>query len=456
MSSELKELMKEVAWAQKGELRRMDILPEVQNLVAARVAERTTTSRAEFRTWRWVSLGTAVAAAAAVVLVLVSLQRAPFLTFKIEGPFGQSGDLLAPPVGQAQAAVFSDGSRVVVGDRSNVRIDSVDSEGATVILDDGRLEASIVHRPSTRWMVRAGDYRIRVTGTRFSTNWNRHNRELTVRLFEGSVEVFGPGMAASGAKVRAGHVLRVNAHGATLAAADTMPAAPMAILQPVIEPIPAPPAVTEPAAPGAAAEVSPAIAPPAIAPPAPVPVPAPVAPASRLHRAATRAISPAATPPASTPAASASTGWRSLARHAQYREALAVAVGEGFDAQCEQLRAEDLVLLADVARLSGDYKRADQAYHAAMRRFPALDRPAFLLGVMSFEARHDYRDAASWLSRYLREHPTGPLATEAAGRLVEAWDLAGDTAKAREAARDYLRDHPTGPHRGLARRLAGP
>jgi outer membrane protein assembly factor BamD (BamD/ComL family) len=150
------------------------------------------------------------------------------------------------------------------------------------------------------------------------------------------------------------------------------------------------------------------------------------------------------------------TSWRALARHAQYRDALALAIAEGFDNDCNQLRSDDLVLLGDVARLGGDLKRADQAYRAALRRFPDLDRPAFAMGVMAFEARHDYRDAASWLSRYLRDHPTGPLATEAAGRLLEAWDLAGETSRAREAARNYLRDHPTGPHRALARRLAGP
>ena len=451
MSAELKELMKEVAGAQRSELRRINILPEVQHLVAARLAEGTTTSRAEFRTWRWVSLGTAVAAAAAVVLVMVSLQRTPFLTFRIDsGPFGQTGNLLAPPAGQAQAAVFSDGSRVLVGDRSNARIDSVDADGATVILDDGHLEASIVHRPSTRWMVRAGDYQIRVTGTRFSAAWDRRTKELTVRLIEGSVEVTGPGMAATGAKVRAGHVLRASAQGATLAVAEPIPALPAALIQPLIEPI-----IQPILPPPAATEAVPAVeAPAAVAPAAPMPV----APVSRFHRAASRATSQAAAAAASARSAvgTATANWRSLARHAQYREALSVAIGEGFDAQCDQLRAEDLVLLGDVARLGGDYQRADQAYRAALRRFPSLDRPAFSMGVMAFEGRHDYRDAASWLSRYLREHPTGPLATEAAGRLLEAWDLAGETAKAREAARTYLRDHPTGPHRGLARRLAAP
>ena len=220
--SAVEELMKDVAAAQKSELRRINIESEVKHLVAARMAEGTAKSRVETRTWRWVSLGSAAAAVAAVVLVVVSLHRSPFLTFTIDAPthFGQTGDLLAPPAGQAMAAVFSDGSRVVVGDSSHARIDSVDSNGATVTLDDGHLDATVIHRPQTRWLVRAGEYRIRVTGTRFSTAWSRRDQALTVRLYEGSVVVTGPGMAASGARVRAGRVLHATAQGATLAAAE--------------------------------------------------------------------------------------------------------------------------------------------------------------------------------------------------------------------------------------------
>lgn len=462
----VQELMKEVASAQKSELRRLDIESEVKHLVAARMVEGTARSRVESRTWRWISLGTAATAAAAVLLVAVSLHRTPFLTFIVDsspGHLSQSGDMLAPPAGQAMAAVFSDGSRVVVGDRSNARIDAVDADGATVILDDGHLEASIVHRPHTRWVVRAGDYKIRVTGTRFSAAWNRREHALTVQLFEGSVEVTGPGMAASGARVRAGHVLHASARGATLAlatdtqapqvapladlpAGEAAPEPVAAALPPVVEPLD-----SMPAAPAPSAATAPTEAPATISAPAP-----------RTHRQTSHAAAAASRAPA-TPAVAVSavappspTSWRVLARHAQYRDALTLAIAEGFDRDCDQLRPDDLVLLGDVARLGGDLKRADQAYRAALRRFPDSDCPAFALGVMSFEARHDYRDAASWLSRYLRDHPNGPLATEAAGRLLEAWDLAGETSRAREAARNYLRDHPTGPHRALARRLAGP
>jgi hypothetical protein len=497
--SAVEELMKEVAAAQKGELRRMNIESEVKHLVAARMAEGTAKSRVETRTWRWVSLGTAAAAVAAVLLVVVSLLRNPFVTVTIDTPsqlahIGQTGDLIAPPAGQAMAAVFSDGSRILVSESSHARIDSVDANGATVTLDDGHLDASVIHRPQTRWEVRAGDYRIHVTGTRFGAAWSRRDHALTVRLYEGSVVVTGPGIAASGARVRTGHVLHATARGATLALAETEAVAPQ------IVPIAVPgtpkefrtsndtqgsePAV-DPASAAVAAVAPPEAVEPALAPSAPE-APAPVVGTStRVHRwAASRGVgsrsaapsaavasapgsatasapapalapAPAAQPLPGTPVPMATT-WRALARRAQYHQALTLALAEGFDRDCDQLRGDDLVLLGDVARLGGDIRRADQAYRAALRRFPDLDRPAFALGVMAFESRHDYHDAASWLSRYLRDHPNGPLATEAAGRLLEAWDLAGDPARAREAARSYLRDHPSGPHKALAKRLAGP
>jgi hypothetical protein len=510
--SAVEELMKEVAGAQKLELRRKNLLPHVQNLVAERMVEGMAKSRAESRTWRWATLGTMAAATAAVLLVVSSLRQAPFLTFTIDDPahFGQTGDVLAPPAGQAMAAVFSDGSRVVVGDHSNARIDAVDADGATVILDDGHLDASIIHRAHTRWEVRAGGYRIRVTGTRFSAAWNRQSQALTVNLHEGSVEVTGPGIVGPPAKVRTGHVLHATARGALLSLAAAEPTAPQARLMDARagEPGGRGQAWTASSTPslavaemgsgalagvpaqgsaGVPSQVSPEDSPgleplPSVAPtpsstPTPTPFSAPLpsytrviapaatstaAPAPRPHRviatasatAASSASAHASPGRAAAPVSSAS--WRSLARHAHYHEALALAIADDFDAQCDGLRGDDLVLLGDVARLGGDYGRADQAYRAALRRFPELDRPAFALGVMSFEARHDYHDAASWLSRYLRDHPTGPLATEAAGRLLEAWDLAGEESRAREAARSYLRDHPTGPHRALARRLAGP
>ena len=59
--------------------------------------------------------------------------------------------------------------------------------------------------------------------------------------------------------------------------------------------------------------------------------------------------------------------------------------------------------------------------------------------------------AADWFSTYLREQPSGALAREALGRLIEAYQAAGDRVSARATAERYLKSYPDGPHATLAR-----
>jgi ferric-dicitrate binding protein FerR (iron transport regulator)/TolA-binding protein len=433
-------LMKEVAAQQRSELRRMGLTAQVQRRLATG-APSGDSSRKRHRRRSFMLFG-AVAFGAAAVLAVVIRRPAPLsyaLALGDSARPGQTGELLAASGGRTLAANFSDGSRVVLADQALARVEALDVDGATVALDEGRLEASIVHRAHTRWQIRAGEYRVRVTGTRFLTAWSRASGALTVQLFEGSVIVTGPGIAPAGARVSTGQVLHATMRGAELASAVSVPVDPGAEEGSAEAPAAATVA-------SAARAVSP---PPADEAPGPEIAPAPAPPSEP----AAVALRPSRRSPAVSPAARAAGDWRALAAHARYRDALASAITAGFDAQCERLDADDLLLLADIARLNGDVWRAGEAYRAALRRFPSADRPTFGLGVMSFETRHDYRDAASWFSRYLREHPNGPLATEAAGRLVESWQRAGDAERARDAARAYLHDHPRGPHAALARRL---
>jgi tetratricopeptide (TPR) repeat protein len=148
--------------------------------------------------------------------------------------------------------------------------------------------------------------------------------------------------------------------------------------------------------------------------------------------------------------------WRVQAARAEYHEALAAAVLEGWRAECARLGADDLVLLGDVARLAGDLDRAEEAYRSARRRFPDADRPIYALGLIAFEGRHNYKLAGDLFGSYLRSFPRGPLAREAGGRLIESRLKAGDDLEARRAASSYLRDFPGGPYAALARRTVGP
>jgi TolA-binding protein len=152
--------------------------------------------------------------------------------------------------------------------------------------------------------------------------------------------------------------------------------------------------------------------------------------------------------------ASGEPGWRSLARAARYKEALAAAEREGFDALCASSGAADLRALGDAARLGGSPARAAQALSALRARFPGSAEAAsasFFLGRMAQDQGGDPARAASLYERYLAEQPGGEFAAEAAGRLVEARDRMGDAAGARRAAERYLAAYPTGSHAAYAR-----
>ena len=127
---------------------------------------------------------------------------------------------------------------------------------------------------------------------------------------------------------------------------------------------------------------------------------------------------------------------------------------EGFDGACSSASATDLRTLGDAARLGGSPSRAVQAFTALRARFPGSPEAAsaaFLLGRIAQDQRKDPAGAASWFTRYLAEKPSGELAEEAAGRLVEAEDQRGDLASARAAAERYLKAHPAGAHSTYAK-----
>jgi TolA-binding protein len=129
----------------------------------------------------------------------------------------------------------------------------------------------------------------------------------------------------------------------------------------------------------------------------------------------------------------------------------------GFEVECERVPADDLTVLGDAARLSGDAERARMAYAALRRRFPgevSAARAAFALGRLSFDV--DPEAAARWFDIYLREQPVGPLAHAALDRLFELAVAGRDLERSRDVARRYLEGHPSGPHVRDASRVLRP
>jgi len=355
---------------------------------------------------------------------------------------GRLGDPLSAG-SRALTLDFSDGSTVELAPRSAARVAELTAAGARVELEDGRAEVSVKHRAKTRWMLEAGPFEVRVTGTRFAISWNRTAESLIVAMTEGTVEIASRlEPEAPAVRVTAGQRYAASKQRGRWTI-DPLEAHPRNGVDVDVD-VAGGPAKAIPA--GGTAAAAPGEEPRASA----------AAPAEAEATAATAVA--AGSPLLGRSArlfADGNRRWQVLARRGQFKEALDVVErGAGFATTCRQLGAEELVQLGDVARLAGNVPRAEQAYRLARKRYPRLDRPVFALGLVAFEQRHDYEAAAGWFETYRRRYPAGPLRDEATGRAMESWQRAGDRARAAAAATEYLDRAPTGPYAPLARQVA--
>ena len=363
-----------------------------------------------------------LALAAALVLLVVGAPRWGADTdtstaFSVHGAHGVVGELIAARDGASLPLSFSDGSACELAPGGKVRVSGLDARGATLALESGAIDVSVVPRPEARWSVRAGPVEVRVTGTQFGVAWARQDGKLTVRMKKGTVEVHGPqGLLR---RLSGQDVLEMRIEDARVAVVD--PAPPEAAIGNAPAPAPPPP-VAETSAPIASMASIAAGAP------------------SGSHAVDKRE------PPE----------WRRLASEGKFKEALQSAERAGFSSMCESLPASDLRALADAARLGGSPARTSESLLAMRRRFPSNPdsaAAAFHLGRLASDQRGQPAEAARWFATYLAEQPRGTFALEAAGRLVEARSRAGDTAGAREAARTYLARFPDGSHAARAREI---
>jgi hypothetical protein len=210
VNNNLELLMKDVARAVQTDARRRNILPDVERRLAALDRPRRPVAA------RW-GFALAGAAACAAAVGLVFFRPVP-LSYSVSsaiqgnnevGKRGNVGERLVGPTSGALALKFSDGSEVTLPPRAQAHVDGLDARGATLAVEDGVIEVSVVHRAHTRWDVRAGRYWIHVTGTKFSAGWDRRAQALTVTMHEGSVSVTGPGLKQP-MRVVTGQRLRAN------------------------------------------------------------------------------------------------------------------------------------------------------------------------------------------------------------------------------------------------------
>jgi len=426
--SELENLMRDVARTVQTDARRRQLLPEIQ----ARLAALDDKRRPARAVWGWSMAGAMACCAAGIAFYVMQVQPVSFAVDGVSsaGTTGAVGQKLAAPEASALSLRFSDGSQVTLPPRAQAHVDDVDNKGATVAVDDGTVEVSVVHRAKTRWQVRAGRYQIHVTGTRFAAGWDAREQTLTVTMREGSVIVTGPGLK-QGTPLTSGQRLRVNAAASEPSAAIDDADAPE-----LAAPTPAAADAVEPAA----VEAEPAVV--------VTETPTPAREERRVGSIRTRRAAP-------IKLAQLDDDWRAFEARHQFKEAFAAALNAGWDNYCARLGAEDLIKLGNVARYSRDAGHAESAYQAARRRSSTADQPVFFLGRVAFDLRKDYVAAGNWFDSYLKRFPHGPLAQEAAGLLLDSRLKAGDNVGARDAAGSYLRAFPHGPLASKARATVG-
>ncbi len=351
----------------------------------------------------------AAVAVAACAVALTWWRVRSTLSFTTAAGEGRAGAWLATSRENELPLSFSEGTELVMEPGSRGRVEELGRTGASFLLERGEVRARVVHRPNTSWVFLAGPFEVRVTGTTLGVDWDPARERFAVHVEEGSVVVRGPNVGALQV-VSAGEQCVVDLPSRTT---RLSPNARDAL---------------EDADPPADEGRDPA-----------APAPAPAA-------------SPSETAHPSPPSAGLS--WRKLEEKGDYDAAYAAALSAGLASVLRASSADELLRLAQVARLSGHRDTDREALVTCRRRFPGTERAAvaaYELGRSSSPS-----EASSWFDTYLGEQPNGPLAREASGRLVEARVSAGDERGARDAASRYLARYADGPHAALARRvLAG-
>jgi len=350
--------------------------------------QRRPSWRTAWRTWRFdrTTLAGGVLAMAAAAVIGVAVAHHD------GGPLRLSdGRAIAAVEAPETGAVLSmsDGSRVELA--PGARFEPLLSTGTSFVamLQKGRADFEVHPGGPRRWQIECGLATVEVVGTGFSCE--REPGHLRVAVTHGVVLVRGERVRDRAQRLVAGDSLEVS---------DAPP--------PAVLPAPAAPEV---------APAAPAVEPESEAAPAP---------------------------------ASASVHWRELARAGRQREAFAALGPRGLVKEARQSGVGDLLLLADVARLSGHPRDAV----APLERILDVDPrdaqaplAAFALGRLELDTLNTPARGAVALQRALDLGVPQSLREDVRARLVEAHARSGNRAAARAAAGAYLREFPDGRYR---------
>ena len=332
---------------------------------------------------------------------------------------------------------FDNGSRFELDTRTAVRVLASNMETVKVDLSKGLLHADIKKNGETNWIISAGPYQVTVLGTAFSVDWDSDSSILGVSVDRGKVLVRGGHLSEHGISVQAGKRLVADGDKGSVAMESILGDSDTADDQELASATDtgSPQARQEMTDEGVAAlEVDRSI-------------PTPVKEGSRI---AVKKSSSTVTPAGDSPS------WKDLSDAREFAAAVAAARRQGLDELLTTLDANDLWALANAARYARDATVSERALLAVRERFAGSQRAftaAFMLGRLKLDLEGNPTAATAWFETYLTEKPSGPLAEEALGRLIDACDKAGRKTEAARNAEIYLSRYDGGLFTKLARSI---
>ena len=148
--------------------------------------------------------------------------------------------------------------------------------------------------------------------------------------------------------------------------------------------------------------------------------------------------------------------WRELAHRGEYSKSYELLRRQGKSAVRDDVG--ELLLVADVARLSGHPNAAEPALRQVLRNHARDSRAplaAFTLGRVLLDELERPVEAAETFALARRLAPRGPLAQDALGREVESSARAGHADRAKSLAQAYLSAYPDSPRAKAVKHYGG-
>jgi len=380
--------------------------------------------------WRPLALVAALSGVVAAAFVFAWWAGGSAARFPAAGPLrladGRDIAAMTERVEAPRSFVLTDGSFVALG--HGARLDVLENDGRALVTHLAQGEAHFDVQPGgpRRWTIECGAAAVEVVGTRFAIT--RAEGRVRVAVEHGIVLVRGEGVADHVRRLTDGETLDVGA-------ASPAPSAPVetALSAPALNPSP----TALPPAPPNLAFTPPHTAPSPSLPPKPSPGDA------SMH--------------VPSPSAAAPT-WRDLAQQGDYAQAYAMLGPDGIGRVTQSGATDELLSVADVARLSGHPRDAV----APLRRIvdehagePGAAVAAFTLGRLELDALDDPPGAADAFARAIAIGIPQGLLEDAYARLVEARARAGDASGAARAADAYRERFPHGARAAAVERWGG-